>query len=92
MDNLAGARYFSSLDLTAGYHQLRLQPSDIPKTAFNTHMGKFEYKVLPMGLTNAPSVFQTVIGDVSEPRLGTSARTQQHLHPRPGDNTLTLTI
>jgi len=57
-DNLSGATVFSSLDLTTGYAQFRLQPADIPKTAFNTHMGKFEYTVLPMGLTNAPAVFQ----------------------------------
>ena len=57
MDNLAGAKYFSALDLTSGYHQLVFNPSDRPKTAFNTHMGKYEYKVLPMGLTNAPAVF-----------------------------------
>jgi hypothetical protein len=61
MDNLAGANYFSSLDLTSGYHQLVLQPSDRPKTAFNTHIGKYEWKVLPMGLTNAPAVFQNVM-------------------------------
>ena len=57
LDNLAGAKYFSSLDLTSGYHQLVLQEADRPKTAFNTHIGKFEYKVLPMGLSNAPAVF-----------------------------------
>ena len=47
MDNLSGAKYFSALDFTSGYHQLSLQPSDVPKTAFNTHIGKYEWKVLP---------------------------------------------
>jgi AcrR family transcriptional regulator len=61
LDNLSGARYFSSLDLTSGYHQLRLPASDIPKTAFNTHFGKFEWRVLPMGLSKAPAVFQSVM-------------------------------
>ena len=42
MDKLGGAKYFSSLDLTSGYHQLGLQASDWPKTTFNTHVGKFE--------------------------------------------------
>ena len=53
--------YFSSLDLTSGYHQLGLQASEWPKTAFHTHVGKFEWRVLPyaLGLTNAPAVFQT---------------------------------
>jgi hypothetical protein len=61
LDNLSGARYFSSLDLTSGYHQLRLPASEILKTAFNTHFGKFEWRVLPMGLSNAPAVFQSVL-------------------------------
>jgi hypothetical protein len=61
LDNLSGAQYFSSFDLTSGYHQLLLPASDIPKTAFNTHFGKFEWRVLPMGLSNAPAVFQSVM-------------------------------
>ena len=69
LDNLAGAKYFSALDLTAGYHQLRLCDDDIPKTAFNTHIGKFEWKVLPMGLSNAPSVFQAVMNKIFGPHL-----------------------
>jgi hypothetical protein len=61
LDNLSGARYFPRLDLTSGNYQLRLSSSDIPKTAFNTHFGKFERKVLPMGLSNVPAVFQSVM-------------------------------
>jgi hypothetical protein len=61
LDNLSGASVFSSLDLTSGYHQLVLHPDDVPKTAFNTHIGKYQFKVLPFGLTNAPSVFQTAM-------------------------------
>ena len=61
LDQLSGAQYFSSLDLTSGYHQLVLHPDDVEKTAFNSHIGKYQFKVLPFGLTNAPSVFQTAM-------------------------------
>lgn len=69
MDNLSGATCFSSLDLTSGYYQIALHPGDCEKTAFNTHIGKYEYKVLPMGLTNAPSVFQSVMNRIFQPML-----------------------
>ena len=69
MDTLSGARCFSALDLTDGYYQLALQPEDVPKTAFNTHIGKYEWKVLPMGLKNAPSVFQAVMNQLFAPLL-----------------------
>jgi Reverse transcriptase (RNA-dependent DNA polymerase) len=57
LDTLSGASCLSSLDLASGYHQLRRDPSDMPKTAFNTHMGKSEWRVLPFGLTNVGGVF-----------------------------------
>jgi hypothetical protein len=69
LDNLSGARYFSSLDLTSVYHHLQLPASDLPKTAFITHFGKFEWRVLPMGLSNAPAVFQSVMNRLFSPYL-----------------------
>jgi hypothetical protein len=61
MDNLSGAKYFSSMDLTSGYHQIVLHPNECHRTAFNTHIAKHEWRVMPFGLTNAPAVFQTVM-------------------------------
>ncbi len=57
IDSFRGAAVFSTLDLISVYHQIRLLPSDVPKPAFNTPVGHFQWLVLPMGLTNAPSVF-----------------------------------
>jgi hypothetical protein len=60
------------LDLISGYHQIRLLPSDVPKTAFNTPVGHFQWLVLPMGLTNAPSVFSRAMTHIFSMHLGKS--------------------
>ena len=58
---LNGAKYFSTLDLRASYHHIPLDKSSIPKTAFNSPFGKYEYVKVPFGLAQAPSYFQELM-------------------------------
>ena len=61
VDHMQGCRWFTSLDLVQAYYQIPIEESDTYKTAFRTQMGSFEFKVMPFGLSNAPSVFQRIM-------------------------------
>jgi hypothetical protein len=68
-NQLVGAKVFSKVDLHSGYHQIKIRPEDVPKTAFSTRYGLYEYLVMSFGLTIAPTHFMYLMNSVIIPEL-----------------------
>jgi len=70
LGNLGNAKYFTTLDLMSGYHQIMLAECDREKTSFSVNGGKYESRRLPLGLKNAASIFQRTINDILREQIG----------------------
>jgi len=70
LSNFGKARYFSTIDLESGFHQILMKESDVEKTSFSINNGKYEFLRMPFGLRNAPRIFQRAMDDILREQLG----------------------
>jgi hypothetical protein len=64
MNHLVGSYYFTKINLFSGYHQIRIKEENIPKTAFRTRYGHYEFLVMPFGLAHTSAIFMTLMNDI----------------------------
>lgn len=69
LDELEGSQWFTTLDMSSGFHQILVDEKDVEKTAFQTHHGHFEYQVMSYGVTCGPATFQHEMNTVLHPVL-----------------------